>query len=45
VDQGIVDLEFPRDKNDFNPAREGVYLHNARYIVAPEVKDVRTFIH
>lgn len=45
VNKGIVDLAFPRDKNDFFPAREGVYLHNARYIIKPEVKDVRTFIH
>ena len=42
--KGIVDLEFPRDNQDFNPAREAVYTHNARYIQAPEVKDVRTFI-
>lgn len=45
VNQGIVDLEFPRDKNDFNPAREGIYVHNARYVVSPRIKDVRTFIH
>ncbi len=43
--QGIVDLAFPRDSHDFNPAREGIYLHNTRYIISPEVKDVRTFIH
>lgn len=45
VNKGIIDLAFPRDKNDFFPAREGVYTHNARYIVKPEMKDVRTFIH
>lgn len=44
VSQGIIDLEFPRDANDFFPAREGVFLHNARYIIAPEVKDIRTFL-
>ena len=44
VNKGIVDLQFPRDRQDFNPAREAVYLHNARYIKAPELKDVRTFI-
>ena len=43
--KGIVDMSFPRDAHDFNPAREGVYTHNARYIVVPEIKDVRTFIH
>jgi hypothetical protein len=43
--KGIIDLEFPRDRQDFNPAREAVYLHNTRYIVAPEFKDIRTFIH
>ncbi|MBR4592784.1 MAG: hypothetical protein IKO35_06210 [Elusimicrobiaceae bacterium] len=45
LEKGIVDLEFPRDRNDFNPAREGIYLHNARYIVKPAVSDIRTFIH
>lgn len=45
LNKGIVDLEFPRDRNDFNPAREGVYVHNVRYIVVPEMKDIRTFIH
>lgn len=45
INKGIIDLEFPRDRQDFNPAREAVYLHNARYIKAPELKDVRTFIH
>ena len=44
VDKGIVDLAFPRDSHDFVPAREGAYLHNTRYIVSPQVKDVRTFI-
>lgn len=45
VKQGIVDLAFPRDRNDFNPARESIYTHNVRYIVQPEIKDVRVFIH
>jgi len=44
LDKGIVDLEFPRDRNDFMPAREGVYLHNVRYVTKPEIKDVRTFL-
>jgi hypothetical protein len=37
-------LAFPRDRNDFNPARESIYTHNVRYIVQPEIKDVRVFI-
>ena len=45
INKGIIDLSFPRDKADFSPAREGVYIHNVRYIVSPEIKDVRTFIH
>lgn len=45
VEQGIIDLAFPRDRNDFNPAREGIYLHNTRHVVTPQVKDVRQFIH
>ncbi len=44
TNQNIVDLVFPRDRNDFNPARESIYLRNVRYIVSPEIKDVRTFI-
>lgn len=42
--KGIVTLGFPRDKNDFNPARESVYIHNVRYILEPQVKDIRTFL-
>lgn len=45
LNKNIIDLGFPRDANDFNPAREGVYLHNVRYITAPAVKDIRTFLH
>ena len=45
INKGIIDLSFPLDAHDFNPAREGVYLHNVRYVVTPEIKDVRTFIH
>ena len=45
VKQGIIDLGFPRDRNDFFPARESVYIHNVRYIVAPAPKDVRQFIN
>ena len=43
-DQGIIDLGFPRDKNDFIPARESVYSYNVRLIVKPTVKDIRTFL-
>ena len=42
--QGIIDLGFPRDRNDFFPARESVYAHNVRYIISPKGKDVRKFI-
>jgi len=42
--QNIVELAFPRDKNDFSPARESIYLHNIRYILEPEPKDIRTFL-
>ena len=43
--QGIVDLGFPRDRNDFFPARESAYAHNVRYIIKPVLKDVRNFIN
>ena len=42
--KGIVTVAFPRDKNDFNAARESVYVHNVRYILEPKVKDIRTFL-
>lgn len=43
--KGIIDLAFPRDRNDFMPAREGVRAHNVRYIISPQTKDVRTFLY
>lgn len=43
--QGVIDLGFPRDRNDFFPARESVYTHNTRYILSPKAKDVRKFMH
>ena len=43
--KGIIDLGFPRDSNDFFPARESVYIHNVRTILKPEVKDIRKFIN
>lgn len=43
--QGIIDLGFPRDRNDFFPARESVYVHNVRYIIAPAPKAVRQFVN
>lgn len=43
--KGIIDLGFPRDKNDFFPARESIYIHNVRTISKPTVKDIRQFIN
>lgn len=43
-DKGIIDLAFPRDKNDFNPARESIYSYNVRLIVKPTAQDIRTFL-
>ena len=42
--RGIIDLGFPRDSNDFFPARESVYVHNVRTVAKPALKDVRNFI-
>ena len=42
--KGIITVSFPRDSQDFNPARESIYMHNLRYIVEPKVKDIRTFL-
>ena len=43
--KGILDIGFPRDKNDFFPARESVYVHNVRTIEKPAFKDIRNFIN
>ena len=44
VPEGVVELEFPRDKNDFMAAREFIFLHNVRYIHQPEQKDPRVWL-
>ena len=44
LDQGIVELEFPRDRNDFMAPREFIYVQNIRYIDEPEQKDIRTWL-
>lgn len=44
MDQGVVELEFPRDSNDFMAAREFIFLHNVRYIQKPEHKDPRIWL-
>lgn len=43
--KGILDVGFPRDRNDFFPARESVYAHNLRTIEQPVLKDIRNFIN
>ena len=43
--KGILDIGFPRDHNDFFPARESVYVHNLRTIEQPAFKDIRNFIN
>lgn len=44
MDEGVVELEFPRDKNDFMAAREFIFLHNIRYIEKPEQKEPRVWL-
>lgn len=44
MDEGVVELEFPRDKNDFMAAREFIFLHNVRYIQKPEKKEPRVWL-
>lgn len=44
MDEGVVELEFPRDKNDFMAAREFIFLHNVRYIEKPEQKEPRIWL-
>lgn len=44
INQGVVELEFPRDSNDFMAAREFVYVQNVRYIKKPTQKDPRIWL-
>ena len=44
MDKGVVELEFPRDSNDFMAPREFIYLQNVRYIEKPESKDPRIWL-
>ena len=44
ADKGILDVGFPRDSNDFFPARESIYSHNIRVVNTPPIKDIRHFI-
>ena len=43
-EQGVVELEFPRDRNDFMAAREFIFVRNLRYIEKPKRKDPRTWL-
>ena len=42
--EGVVELEFPRDSNDFMAAREFIYVQNIRYIEKPQQKPLRTWL-
>ena len=44
MDKGVVELEFPRDSNDFMATREFIFLQNVRYIHQPQQKDPRIFL-
>lgn len=44
LEEGVVELEFPRDRNDFMAAREFIFLQNVRYIDKPQKKDPRTWL-
>ena len=44
ADKRILDLGFPRDRNDFFPARESIYMHNIRLVDTPARQDIRRFI-
>lgn len=43
-EKGVIELEFPRDRNDFMATREFIFLQNIRYIEKPEPKDPRIFL-
>lgn len=44
LDEGVVELEFPRDSNDFMATREFVYVKNVRFIQKPVEKDPRIWL-
>ena len=44
LEEGVVELEFPRDRNDFMATREFVYIQNVRYIQKPAAKDPRIWL-
>lgn len=44
MEQGVVELEFPHDKNDFMAPREFIFVRNVRFIQEPEQKDIRTWL-
>ena len=44
LNEGVVELEFPRDSNDFMAPREFIYIQNVRYIEKPQSKDMRTWL-
>ncbi len=44
LDQGVVELEFPRDRNDFMATREFIYVQNVRYIQKPQTKEPRIWL-
>lgn len=44
IEEGVVELEFPRDRNDFMAPREFIFLHNIRFIEKPEQKQPRIWL-
>ncbi len=44
LDKGVVELEFPVDKNDFMATREFIFVQNIRYIQKPQAKDPRIWL-
>lgn len=43
-ERGTVQIEFPRDSNDFMAPRENIFLHNIRYIPQGQAKDPRVIL-
>lgn len=46
LDNNIVVVELPHDKNDFTAQKEAYYLKNVRVITKPDdIRDIRNFIY
>lgn len=44
IEDGVVSIEIPHDKNDFMATRETIFISNVRIVTDPVLKDPRVWI-